>query len=112
MQAACTSAHKPHAICHSSGCTHPKNCWVHQHLELSKKAEHLKLLFGESSFFISFYFSLKNTRNKYASAARLSFHSIKAGLAWLSLSLELLSIMLNIGGTPITSKSHTYPSHS
>jgi hypothetical protein len=44
------------------------------------------------------------------SAARLSLSSSREKLAWLSLKRE--PINLNLDGAPITSKSHTHPSHS
>ncbi len=47
------------------------------------------------------------------SAARLSFHNSKTGLVWVSLRRHLyVSTNLNIDGTPITSRTHTLPSHS
>jgi hypothetical protein len=71
-------------------------------------------LIGKLTVFLQLQeFSLRNlTVTSSTSAAWLSLHSSKAGLTWFSLRLQLLRITLNLDGTPITSKSHTHPSHS
>jgi hypothetical protein len=52
------------------------------------------------------------TVDSSTTAARLSMPSSKAKLVWLLLRRQLYVLRLIFDGAPITSKSHTHPSHS
>jgi hypothetical protein len=59
-------------------------------------------------------FTFRNMNvTRSTSTIRISLHSSNQGLTWLSLTLQVYVLhSIYSDGTPITSKSHTHPSHS
>jgi hypothetical protein len=71
-------------------------------------------LIGKLTVFLHLQeFNLCNlTVTSSTSDTRISLNSSKSGLDLTLVKESVLRIMLNLDGTPITSKPHTHPSHS